>query len=578
MSPEQVSGNAIDLRSDLFSLGCVMYSMVAGHSPFHGKNSLDIARKVAEHKPPLLEKTHEGTPAMLSEIVARLLEKDPDKRFQSATELAEVLNRYLTLLNQTPTDEMSRVLRTSRLRRRKRWRWLRWAVPAAAVVLIVALSVPLVWSIISRAPGGPDGPTPMPDPMPEGKAPSPSPSSITVGRSPEADVESIRDALARAGPGTEIRVKPGSYVGAVEISGDERLRGLQLVGDVGLDGERPVLRVERGGAPAISISDVSDVVVSGFQIEMYLSDDARVPSAIAIEGRAAGITIEDVEHDQPELSSVDPAVLISAVPRTGQDEPIVLRNCTIDSPTGGQCVRIDGSPQGGQDVRLEGNRFLGRGVLVLAMDSNQGASVGDLTITENVFLGRVEVVKGRIEITQSTMNGVNLSLNSQAPGRLVRVTNNTFWNVPFWLGLAWSEPAPSEALVCNNLILGSYGVEIGSFDQADSAAENWRWESNWREHVADGDVQVTLVTDAGTAHSVYQVPFIRGTKEEGRTVVRLATEQGQEQIGLIQRDNPDAAGFLVPRLGSPLCDSGYREEEGLPGYIGALGPRATGQP
>ena len=568
MSPEQVSGNRIDLRSDLFSLGCVMYAMVAGHSPFQGKNSLDIARKVAEFKPPPLEKTHEGTPPMLSEIVARLLEKDPDKRFQSATEVAEVLNRYLIVLNQTPTDEMSRVFRTSRLGGRSGRRWLPWVVTAAAVVLVAVLGTLLLWRGGGGLVGKGDGTV---EPVPPGPEATGILSKITVGPS-GADAASIADALARAGPGTEIRVKPGVYLEAVEISNAEQFRDLKLEGETGTDGARAVLRANVGGPPAIRIRGVSGVVVRGFQIETVLpealSEDIRVPSAIAIEGRAAGITIEDIEYHQPDRPHVDPAVHITATPHTGQDNPILLRNCTISSPTGGQCVLIGGSEQQVQHVELQGNRFLGQGVLVLVQPGKE-TPVGDVTIEGNLFLGEVE------EGERQTINGVNLDLVSQVSGRSVRITNNTFQDVRFWLGLVGTDPALVDALVCNNLILGSDGVEIGRFDQADSAAANWRgWESNWREHVAESDSTVTPEADAGTETPIYRVTFFRGMLEQGRSVARLATEK--EQIDLLQRDKPSAANFLALPPESPLRDSGYGKE-GLPSYIGARRPQETGQ-
>ncbi len=570
MSPEQVSGNRIDLRSDLFSLGCVMYAMVAGHSPFQGRNWLDIARKVAEYHPPPLEKTHEGTPPMLSEIVSRLLEKDPDKRFQSATEVAEVLNRYLTVLNQTPTDEMSRVLRASRLPSRSRRRRLRWAVPAAAVVLIAALGALLLWprgngDLGAKGGGGPPevgfvGPV-----SPNGLQ------SITVDRSGEADATSIGEALSWARPGTVIRVRAGDpYVEAVEISG-ARLRDVRLEGQIeGPDGERPVLRVDNDAAPVIRIRDVSGVVVRGFRIESTVPGTTTAPSAIAIEGRAAGITIDDVDCYQPRVADVRPVVLIAALPDTDRDEPIVLRNSTIDAPAGGQAVRVLGAAQGGQDVRLEGNRLLGRGVLVL-VGADEGTSVGDVTIERNLLLGHIEQIEGGVE--RSTMNGVNLNLLSPAPDRLIRITNNTFLDVRFWLGLVHSEPHQLDALVCNNLALGSDGVEISSAEQGEDAMR-WRWESNWREPISETVVEPYPDAGTPTTPRIERVFFATATGEQSRLVAALAEQK--ERIELLHRDDPSHENFLVPPPGSPLLESGYGQE-GLPSYIGARGPQEAGR-
>src|SRR5262249_19817215 len=92
MSPEQVRGETIDARSDLFSLGCVMYAMFTGHSPFHGRTALESARKIVDETPPALETVAQNVPPFFVEIVSRLLEKNPDRRFQSAQEVATLLD------------------------------------------------------------------------------------------------------------------------------------------------------------------------------------------------------------------------------------------------------------------------------------------------------------------------------------------------------------------------------------------------------------------------------------------------------------------------------------------------------
>ncbi len=110
MAPEQLRGDRIDARADLFSLGCVMHYMLVGHSPFQGRTQAETIHKILGEAPrPLLEIDPTMPPA-LAEIVDRLLRKDPDERYQSAFEVAAVLERYLTLLNQAPTDEIASIL------------------------------------------------------------------------------------------------------------------------------------------------------------------------------------------------------------------------------------------------------------------------------------------------------------------------------------------------------------------------------------------------------------------------------------------------------------------------------------
>ena len=110
MSPEQVRGEEIDARSDLFALGCVMYAMFTGHSPFYGHNALEIARRIDSFEPPRLAEVNKSVPAFIDSIVHRLLQKDRNRRYQSAAEVADVLNRHLAILNQTPSDRLPAAL------------------------------------------------------------------------------------------------------------------------------------------------------------------------------------------------------------------------------------------------------------------------------------------------------------------------------------------------------------------------------------------------------------------------------------------------------------------------------------
>lgn len=93
MSPEQASGQAIDSRSDLFSLGSVMYAMCAGRAPFEADSPIAIVRQVAD-KPALpLGEVNSQTPNWLINVIDRLMAKLPSARFQSADELIETLSR-----------------------------------------------------------------------------------------------------------------------------------------------------------------------------------------------------------------------------------------------------------------------------------------------------------------------------------------------------------------------------------------------------------------------------------------------------------------------------------------------------
>jgi eukaryotic-like serine/threonine-protein kinase len=93
MSPEQTRGLPIDARSDLFSLGVVMYEMLAGRAPFEGSTHADLVVSILERHPPALTEHRPDIPAEMQSIVSRCLEKDPELRYASARSLLAELDR-----------------------------------------------------------------------------------------------------------------------------------------------------------------------------------------------------------------------------------------------------------------------------------------------------------------------------------------------------------------------------------------------------------------------------------------------------------------------------------------------------
>ena len=100
MSPEQVRGQSIDVRTDIFSFGCVLFEMVAGKKAFSAETSADLAAAILTTWPPDFPTADCDVPRELQRIVSHCLEKDPAQRFQSAVDLAFSLEGMIS-----PGDE-----------------------------------------------------------------------------------------------------------------------------------------------------------------------------------------------------------------------------------------------------------------------------------------------------------------------------------------------------------------------------------------------------------------------------------------------------------------------------------------
>jgi predicted ATPase/tRNA A-37 threonylcarbamoyl transferase component Bud32 len=102
MSPEQVRGEEIDARSDLFSFGIVLYEMATGQRPFVGKNRVVLMNAILNARPVAASKVNPSLPAALDTIIARVLEKDREKRFQHAAEIGADLKRLRAQTKDAP--------------------------------------------------------------------------------------------------------------------------------------------------------------------------------------------------------------------------------------------------------------------------------------------------------------------------------------------------------------------------------------------------------------------------------------------------------------------------------------------
>jgi TolB-like protein/tetratricopeptide (TPR) repeat protein/predicted Ser/Thr protein kinase len=129
MSPEQIEGKPTDARSDLFSLGVVLYELVANKSPFRRDDETATLQAILHDAPEPLARYKSGVPDDLQRIVGKLLEKDPALRYQSASGVISDLKRL------SPTR--SSLVAVGK----RRDRWNRYVVPSAVVILLAVVGV-----------------------------------------------------------------------------------------------------------------------------------------------------------------------------------------------------------------------------------------------------------------------------------------------------------------------------------------------------------------------------------------------------------------------------------------------------
>jgi len=137
MSPEQIEGKEVNGRSDIFSLGAVLYEMLTGQHAFQGKSQLSVASAILEKEPAPISTIRPMTPPALDHTIRRCLAKDPEERWQTARDLALELKWSAeggSQMTSAPTGSAKGI--------RARWRAvLLWIVTSLLLVAITGLAI-----------------------------------------------------------------------------------------------------------------------------------------------------------------------------------------------------------------------------------------------------------------------------------------------------------------------------------------------------------------------------------------------------------------------------------------------------
>ncbi len=135
MSPEQAAGQTVDGRSDLFSLGVILYEMVTGKKAFDSNNVATLILQIMQKDPVPIRTLAPDVPVGLQRIISKLLNKRPDQRFKTGEELAEALGRELATLSAQEEDAKRNKFVSLRIK------WAASVGSAIAVVFLISMTV-----------------------------------------------------------------------------------------------------------------------------------------------------------------------------------------------------------------------------------------------------------------------------------------------------------------------------------------------------------------------------------------------------------------------------------------------------
>src|SRR5262245_20505922 len=150
MAPEQVRGHEADTRADLFSFGVILYEMLDGRRPFSGASSVEVMNAILKEEPPELVETKGKISPTLDRIVRRCLEKQPERRFQSASDLGFALEALSPTSSSSGNSSgsssgegrMAAALDATAPAKRGGWRGrVPWLVAGALALALLALGV-----------------------------------------------------------------------------------------------------------------------------------------------------------------------------------------------------------------------------------------------------------------------------------------------------------------------------------------------------------------------------------------------------------------------------------------------------
>ena len=308
MAPEQIQAQPVDARTDIFSLGAVLYEMVTGRKAFEAQSQASLIAKILETDPPTVSSLAPASPPALEHVVRRCLAKAPEDRWQTARDV--VLELKWIQENETSVAALAP-------RRRRMHPWLPWVVAAAA-----SLGTASIWALRPRATEPARAPVRFDVPLPPKMLPlaewQGAPSLSPDGRNVvvAAAVEGRMQLLLRPLDDTTFQPLPGTDDARVPFwSPDSR--------SIAFFASGKLRRIAVTGGPAAAICDAGDVTYGGSWSEagVILFSMGGVIYRVAESGGAAVAvtsidgTKKDGEHRYPHFLPDGQSFLFTVVGR-----------------------------------------------------------------------------------------------------------------------------------------------------------------------------------------------------------------------------------------------------------------------
>ncbi len=223
MSPEQVRGQDLDHRSDIFSFGIILYEMLSGQRAFTGEMMADVMSAITRDDPPELSETNAKVSPALDKIVRRCLEKKPEMRFQTASDLGFALST-LTTSSGSRLETATAVAAVTESAPVSTARWFSnvrlWMAVAAVAVLVSLISLPFAVKYLRQTPPVEAVPTRFVIGAPE---------NVTVLLTPMISPDGRNLAIAGVWEGkTRLWVRPLGSLTTQRLTGVESVNGLHF--------------------------------------------------------------------------------------------------------------------------------------------------------------------------------------------------------------------------------------------------------------------------------------------------------------------------------------------------------------